>query len=92
MDSMTFAEKVAHKITSLGLAKPMLLLLEAHKPLTFLSSQGLLVAQPTLNLFVSSSFTQSMVDLLSDPAQLEQLMTHLEHKTSQPAVFMETGL
>jgi hypothetical protein len=91
MDSMTFAEKVAHKITSLGLAKPMLLLLEAHKPLTFLSSQGLLVAQPTLNLFVSSSFTQGMVDLLSDPAQLEQLMTHLEQKTPQPADFMETG-
>jgi hypothetical protein len=91
MDSMTFAEKVAHKITRLGLAQPTLLLLEAHKPLTFLSSQCLLIAQPTLNLFVSSGFTQGMVDLLSDPAQLEQLMTHLEQKTPQPANLKETG-
>ena len=79
MDSMTFAEKVAHKITSLGLAKPMLLLLEAHKPLTFLSSQCLLVAQPTLNLFISPHFTQGLVDLLADPVQLDQLIAHLEH-------------
>jgi hypothetical protein len=92
MDSMTFAEKVAHKITNLGLASPVLLLLEAHKPLTFLSSQFLLVAQPTLNLFVSPGFTQGMVDLLSNPAQLEQLMTHLEQKKPQPADLRETGL
>ncbi|MBI1877871.1 MAG: hypothetical protein HYR94_06530 [Chloroflexi bacterium] len=82
MNQVTFVEKVAHKLTSLGLAAPAVLLLEAHKPLTFIGSQFLLVAQPTLNLFVSPHFTQSMVDLLADPNQLEQLISHLERQTS----------
>jgi hypothetical protein len=38
----------------------------------------LLVAQPTLDFFISPRLTQGLVDLLTDPAQLEQLITHLE--------------
>ena len=82
MDQLTFVEKVAHKLTHLGLAAPAILLLEAHKPLAFISSQCLLVAQPTLNLFVTPFFTQGLVDLLADPTQLEQLISHLEQKSA----------
>ncbi len=92
MDQMTFVEKVARKISGLGLAAPAILFLEAHKPLAFLSSQLLLIAQPTLNLFVSSHSTQNMVDLLADPTQLEQLMTQLEQKTSPSLDPLETPL
>ena len=81
MDQMTFVEKVTRKISGLGLTAPAILFLEAHKPLAFLSSQLLLIAQPSLNLFVSPHSTQSMVNLLADPSQLEQLMTQLEQKT-----------
>jgi hypothetical protein len=82
MDQVTFIEKVAQKISGSGLTVPAILFLEAHKPLAFLSSQLLLIAQPTLNLFVSPYSTQSMVDLLADSTQLEQLMTQLEQKAS----------
>lgn len=78
MDQLTFVEKVAHKLTHLGLAGPAILLLEAHKPLAFIGSQFLLVAQPSLNLFVPSPFTQNLIDLLADPAQLDQLISRLE--------------
>jgi hypothetical protein len=81
VEQLTFVEKVAHKLTGLGLAAPAILLLEAHKPLAFIGSQFLLVAQPTLNLFVSPNFTQGLVDLLADPIQLEQLIAQLEQNT-----------
>jgi len=92
MDQMTFVEKVARKISGLGLTAPAVLFLEAHKPLAFLSSQLLLIAQPTLNLFVSAHSTQNMVDLLADPTQFEQLMTQLEQKTSPSLDPLETPL
>lgn len=84
MDQATFVGKVAWKLSQLGLATPALLLLEAHKPLAFLGSQCLLVAQPTLNLFISPPFTQNLVDLLADPEQLEQLIVQLEQPVSPP--------
>lgn len=89
---MTFVEKVTRKISGLGLTAPAILFLEAHKPLAFLSSQLLLIAQPTLNLLVSSHSTQNIVDLLADPTQLEQLMTQLEQKTSPSLDPLETPL
>jgi hypothetical protein len=79
---VAFVEKIAQKLSRMGLAMPAVLFLEAHKPLAFISSQFLLVAQPTLNLFVSPDFTQGMVDLLADPSQLEQLVSELEQRTS----------
>ena len=78
MDQLTFVEKVAQKLTHLGLTGPAVLLLEAHKPLAFIGSQFLLVAQPSLNLFIPSPLTQNLIDLLGDPVQLEQLIARLE--------------
>ena len=86
MNQVSFVEKMAQKLTSLGLNAPAVLLLEAHKPLAFIASQFMLVAQPTLNLFVEPRSTQSMIDLLGDPSQLEQLISHLEQRTP-----VETG-
>ena len=80
-DTINFIEKVAHKINELGLSMPAIFLLEAHKPLAFLSSQLLLVAQPTLDIFLPQNFTKQAINLLADPTQLEQLMVSLEAKT-----------
>jgi hypothetical protein len=85
MNQNSFLEKVADKITDLGLIGPAIFLLEVNKPLAFLGSQLLLVAQPTLNVFFSPSFTQNSIDLLADPAQLDQLMTDLERRTMSKA-------
>jgi hypothetical protein len=83
MKQDTFIESVANKVATLGLTGPALLLLEANKPLAFIGSQLLLVAQPTLDIFLSRNFTQNVVDLLADAEQLEQLITHLETKAKQ---------
>jgi hypothetical protein len=89
MNQVNFVEKVACKIARLGLAMPAMLLLEAHKPVAFIGGQFLLVAQPTLDLFISSHLTQGMVDVLTHPDQLEQLITCLEQQTSRPPASLE---
>lgn len=78
MNQKAFIEKVADKIADLGLTGPAILLLEANKPLAFIGSQLLLVAQPTLDIFLSPDFTQNTINLLADSDQLEQLITNLE--------------
>lgn len=78
MDNLTFAEKVANKIIDLGLAAPAILLLEAHKPLAFLGSQLLLIAQPTLDIFLPQTLTRNSADLLADTRQFEHLIACLE--------------
>jgi hypothetical protein len=83
MNPNNFVQKVADKITDLGLAGPAVLLLEAHKPLAFWGSQLLLVAQPTLNIFVSPHLTQQTINLLTDSQQLEELIQILETGPAQ---------
>ncbi len=82
MNQNNFIKKVADKITDLGLVGPAILLLEINKPLAFFGSQLLLVAQPTLDIFLPQSLTQNSINLLSNSAQLEQLITTLETKTT----------
>ena len=77
--------KIADKINALGLTAPAILLLEIHKPLTFIGNQLLLVAQPTLNLFFSGRAIQAWLDFLEGPAQLEQLIAILEEQASHPS-------
>ena len=81
METPIFIEKVADKITNLGLTAPVVLLLEAHKPLAFIGSQLLLVAQPVLDIFLPHNFTRSSADILANPDQLEQLIVRLEMST-----------
>ncbi|NEP82838.1 MAG: hypothetical protein F6K39_34670 [Okeania sp. SIO3B3] len=78
MNKPEFVAHVAQKITDLNLTMPTLLLLEAHKPLAFIGSQLLLIAQPTLDLFMKPGLVENMADLLASPADLESLLQHLE--------------
>ena len=83
METITFTQRVANKITDLGLTAPAIFLLESHRPLAFLGSQLLLVAQPTLDIFLPQNLVRNTATLLSESDQLEALIAQLEHK-SQP--------
>ena len=78
MTTATFVEELANKITDLGLTAPAILLLEAHKPLAFIGSQLLLIAQPTLDIFLPGNLVGHTANLLANPDQLEDLITRLE--------------
>ena len=78
MKQNAFIEKVANKIEDLGLTTPAILLLEAHKPLIYISDHLLLIAQPTLDLLFPKKFTRDTINFLSDPTHLEQLIISLE--------------
>ena len=91
MKQNSFSQKIVDKIAELGLTAPAILLLEAHKPLSFVSSQLLLVAQPTLDIFLPQHFTQNLAGLLVDPTQMEQLISSLELKMAQDASSGESG-
>jgi hypothetical protein len=84
METAPFVEKAAQKISALGLTAPAILLLEAHKPLAFISSQALLVAQPMLDIFLPHHLVRHTAELLADSHQLEQLIASLEIKAASP--------
>lgn len=86
MHQATFIKEVSNKISQLGLTGPAIALLEAHKPLAFVGSQLLLVAQPTLDLFFPRNQVQELAELMADSAQVEALIVSLEKSTAkQPA-------
>jgi hypothetical protein len=88
MEENPFIKKVSDKINDLGLTAPAILLLEAHKPLAFLGSQLLLIAQPTLDIFLPKTFTQNSINLLAAPSQLEQLIDTLEINSAKSLPLM----
>ncbi len=82
MESSIFVEKIAGKITRLGLTVPAILLLEANKPLAFIGSQLLLIAQPTLELITPPNLVKNTAGLLADSSQVEQLIRALEQRAA----------
>ena len=80
-------ELLACRIERMGLTSPAILMLEAHKPLTFLGSQLLLVLQPILSIIVGGSTidgsaSREYVALLEDRANVEQLIRRLERQAN----------
>ncbi len=73
-----FAGRWADKIRQLGLAAPAVLLLEAHKPLSFITGQFLLVSQPLLSFFFAAEGVNNVITLLSDRNCLEGFIAELE--------------
>jgi hypothetical protein len=91
MNQTKFIEKVSNKINELGLAGPAIVLLEAHKPLAFVSSQLLLVAQPTLDLFLPRNHIRNLAELMADSGQVEALIVSLEKTTAKQPASKEIG-
>lgn len=77
-DSTSFIKAWADKIKDMGLTTPAIILLEAHKPLSFVVSQFMVLGQPMLNLFFSAHFTDQAIRLFSNRNDLEGLIKELE--------------
>ncbi|MCI0395471.1 MAG: hypothetical protein L0332_02270 [Chloroflexi bacterium] len=71
-------EQFASAICRRGWQVPALIGLEAARPLAFLGSQLLWLAQPTLGLFFSHQNIDRLARLLEDPAAVEALIGQLE--------------
>lgn len=82
MNGNIFLDQVANKIAQMGLITPAILLLETHKPVSFLGSQLALIAQPTLQIFLPRPLVQNTVDLLANTDLLEQLIIRLEQRAA----------
>lgn len=73
-----FADRLARKISELGLGSVAILFLEAHKPLSFAGSQALLLGQPLLDVFLPAGVTAEMSALLADRNEVERLIARLD--------------
>jgi hypothetical protein len=69
-------EQVARRIESVGMTAPAVAFLEINRPLAFLGSQMLLVAQPFLSPFLAS--VDGWIEILEDRGSVEQLVRRLE--------------
>lgn len=78
VQSAELIESLAQRIESLGLTMPVVLMLEAHKPLSFLGSQVLLILQPLLNVLFDPATSSAYAALLEDRRSVEQLIQRLE--------------
>lgn len=75
-------EKVAENIIRLGLQLPTLFVLDAGRPVVFLGSQLLWVAQPAASLFVPAATVKQWATLLEKPTALTALKHRLEKACS----------
>jgi hypothetical protein len=74
-------EGLAQRVQGWGLSSLAIFLLEAHKPLAFVSSQLLLFAQPLLGIFVADALVDDAAALLAEPQSVERLIVRLEKQT-----------
>lgn len=79
-------EQVAQRVEAAGMSAPAIAFLEANRPLAFVSSQMLLVAQPFLAPLLAS--LDGWIDILEDRGSVQRLISRLEQgpgKCSPPA-------
>jgi hypothetical protein len=65
-------------IKARGLTVPAIMFLEVSKPFSFIGSQALLLAEPTLGVFAPEGFIPGVAKLLEDRKGLERLICELE--------------
>jgi len=70
-------EGLVRRANEWGMVTPAILLLEAHKPLSFLVSQFLLLSQPTLEPFLGGAVREYAL-LLDDRENVEMILSRLE--------------
>ncbi|GAB4538531.1 MAG: hypothetical protein Kow0063_26430 [Anaerolineae bacterium] len=73
-----FIDQIARLVRRWGLVTPAIAFLEANKPLSFVSSQALLMLQPITDLFVARELSTGLAELLADRKRLELLLARLE--------------
>jgi hypothetical protein len=70
-------EGLVRRVNGWGMVAPAILFLEAHKPLSFLASQFLLLSQPTLEPFLGGVVREYAL-LLEDRKNVETILSRLE--------------
>lgn len=68
---------LVRRVNQWGMAAPAILFLQAHKPLSFLASQFLLLSQPTLEPFLGGGVREYAL-LLEDRENVETILSRLE--------------
>ena len=72
-------DSIARKIVQRRLEMPVILLLETHKPLSFLASQGLLVAMPFLIPLIGPERIADFSKLLRKRENIDLLIQRIEN-------------
>jgi len=72
-DRLELIERVARRVERWGLVTPAVLFLELGRPLSFVGSQILLLAQP-----IWGPAASQYADLFEDPRSVDQLLARLE--------------
>ncbi len=70
-------EGLVRRVNEWGMVAPAILFLEAHKPLSFVASQFLLLSQPTLEPFLGGVVREYAL-LLEDRESVETILSRLE--------------
>lgn len=70
-------DRLAEKVTRLGLEMPVAILLEMHKPITNLVLHGLMFIDPIFSGFISLRTRQSIQALFEDSHNLDRLIHSL---------------
>jgi len=73
-----FVGSIVMALRRWGMVMPAILLLEAHKPFSFVMSQALLVAEPILGFVVGSNRSRQFAALLENGEDVEFLLQRLE--------------
>ena len=75
-------EKVATKVSTMGLELPAILMLEAHKPLTFFANQGLIFLSPILYPLFGGK-TERAAKFFEKRDNVEKLIKRIEEKAEE---------
>ena len=73
--------QMAAAIVRWRMTTPAIMLLEANKPFSFIASQMLLIAEPSLGIFVGRERWREWAALLEDRQNVELLLRRLETET-----------
>jgi hypothetical protein len=74
-------EKVATKVSQFGMEMPAVLMLEAHKPVTFFVNQGLIFLTPILYPLFGNNM-QRAAKFFEDRRNVEKLIQRIEQKAA----------
>jgi hypothetical protein len=75
-------EKIATRVSARGLETPAIILLEAHRPLTFFANQALIFMAPILFPLFGGK-TEQAAKFFEERSNLEKLITRIEEKARE---------
>lgn len=82
-------EKAAHEIKKRKLELPAILMIEMHKPLSYIGSQAAIVFSPFLVPFLGFDNVNNYSRLLTKKENIEKLLDRIEQDKDVPAKALE---